>query len=236
MIRAIPATIATLCALGVVSACGSDADHAAPVTETVTVEGSPGATGAPTTAAGGTATVTVTQAPASAAAPSFDCAKAGSEAEKLVCKDPELAALDRTLADDYQKALSRPGSDKDMLLSTQNGWVSGRDDCWKEADLGRCVREAYLTRIFELRSTDGAVQEAPVVSYDCPDGRALTAQFYNDVDPQVAVLKLGADTAITFAQPAASGARYGRTGVDFWEHQGEVKVNFSGDEFTCRTR
>ncbi|WP_093294643.1 hypothetical protein [Pseudoxanthomonas sp. CF385] len=30
--------------------------------------------------------------------PSFDCAKAASEAEKLVCGDAELAALDRQLA------------------------------------------------------------------------------------------------------------------------------------------
>ncbi len=36
-----------------------------------------------------------------AAEPAFDCAKAESSAEELICSNEDLAALDRTLADVY---------------------------------------------------------------------------------------------------------------------------------------
>ena len=48
-----------------------------------------------------------------------------------------------------------------------------------------------------------------------------------------AVITWGDDQAIVFPQPAASGARYGRQGLDFWEHQGEVKVDFYGNRLAC---
>ncbi|MFO1429137.1 MAG: hypothetical protein U1F76_03200 [Candidatus Competibacteraceae bacterium] len=35
--------------------------------------------------------------PAHAAQPSFNCSKASHEVEQLICKDAELAALDRSL-------------------------------------------------------------------------------------------------------------------------------------------
>ena len=92
-----------------------------------------------------------------ATGPSFDCGKAESEAEKLVCSEPRLAALDRQLADEYQHALAEPGTDKAVLESVQRGWVSGRDDCWKADDVRRCVLESYQTRLVELKGRVKAV-------------------------------------------------------------------------------
>lgn len=63
----------------------------------------------------------------------------------------------------------------------------------------------------------------------------MTAQFYNQFDPKAAVLTWGTDTAIVFAEPSGGGARYGRDGVEFWEHQGEVTVDFYGNESVCQT-
>ncbi len=197
-----------LCLVGALSACGSGSEHTGP----------------------GTAPATTTPT-----GPSFDCAKAGSEAEKLVCNDPGLAALDRRLADEYDKALNRPGADKSTLQGAQHGWATGRDDCAQAGDVSRCVRESYQTRIFELRTSDPAVPAPPVVTYSCPGDKAFTARFYHEFDPRVAVLTWGEDSAVTFGEPAASGAKYGRDGIDFWEHHGEVKVNFFGNEFTCHT-
>ena len=42
---------------------------------------------------------------ASAAGPSFDCAKAASDIEKLICQDSELAELDNSLAELYSVLL-----------------------------------------------------------------------------------------------------------------------------------
>jgi uncharacterized protein len=216
--------------------CASGPDHARHPAETVTVTASSGAAAPAMTSGAGTTTVTVSPAaPAGTSGPSFDCAKADSEAEKMVCGDPELAKLDRQLADEYTSALSRPGADTATLHTTQNGWVSGRDDCWNEDDVHGCVLDGYRTRIFELRTSGGAVPAPPVVSCQCPGDKAFTAQFYDGFDPKAAVLKWGEDSAVTFAEPTGRGTQYGRSGVEFSEHRGEVKVNFYGNEFTCRT-
>ena len=169
----------------------------------------------------------VANAPAMAP-PSFDCAKAESAAEKLVCGDAELAALDRQLATRYAER-------KDVDPAVQRGWAKGRDDCWKQPDLRLCVQEAYRTRLVELAiGAPGMVVPTPV-EYRCSDNRLpFTMVYYNDIDPAAAVMTWGNDQAIVFPQPAASGAKYGRVGIEYWEHQGEASVDFFGNKLSCK--
>ncbi|MFC6760770.1 lysozyme inhibitor LprI family protein [Sulfitobacter porphyrae] len=89
--------------------------------------------------------------------PAFDCAKAESSAETLICEDAGLAALDRRLADRFAAALAvSEGLDADAeettrtLRAMQRGWISGRDECWKEPDLRACIETEYLRREAEL--------------------------------------------------------------------------------------
>ena len=141
------------------------------------------------------------------APPSFDCARAGSAAEKLVCGDAELAALDRQLAARYAQA-----TDADPAV--QRGWVKERDACWKADDLRLCVLEAYRTRLVELAIGAPGRVVPTTVEYRCSDNRQpFTMVYYNDIDPQAAVMTWGNDQAIVFPQPAASGAKYGRVGI-----------------------
>ncbi|HNV84717.1 MAG TPA: hypothetical protein PLF92_00475 [Arenimonas sp.] len=86
--------------------------------------------------------------------PSFDCAKADSSAQKLVCTDPNLAALDREV--DRLFLLAKNGKSlsderRKELLALQRGWIKGRDDCWKSDDLRYCIVDSYVSRIHELR-------------------------------------------------------------------------------------
>lgn len=185
-------------------------------------EAPPAATPAPVEAPS-----TATTAPA-LAPPSFDCAKASSEAEKLVCGDAELAALDRQLAQRYAQA-----EKKDPAV--ERGWAKGRDDCWKEEDPRLCVFDAYRTRLVELAIQAPGATVPKAVEYRCSDNATpFTMTYYNDIDPQAAVMTWGNDQAIVFPQPAASGAKYGRTGVEYWEHQGEASVDFFGNKLSCR--
>ena len=72
------------------------------------------------------------------------------------------------------------------------------------------------------------------VEYRCSDNRKpFTMVYYNDIDPQAAVMTWGNDQAIVFPQPAASGAKYGRVGIEYWEHQGEASVDFFGNKLSC---
>jgi uncharacterized protein len=89
---------------------------------------------------------------AQAAQPSFDCSKATHEAEQLICKDSELASLDRSLAELYASVLKNtPASKQGALKTEQRGWVKGRDECWKSADQRGCIKSEYEMRIKELK-------------------------------------------------------------------------------------
>ncbi|MBD9480380.1 MliC family protein [Pseudoxanthomonas sp. PXM02] len=195
-------------------------------------EGAPPVANAPAPSLADTTPAAAPAGPANAATPaiappSFDCAKAASEAEKLVCSDAELAALDRRLSARYREA-------KDADPAIQRGWAKGRDDCWKAQDARLCVLEAYQTRLAELAIAAPGMAVPKKVEYRCSDNRApFTMTYYNDLDPPAAIMALGNDQAIVFPQPAASGAKYGRVGVEYWEHQGEASVDFFGTRLSC---
>jgi uncharacterized protein len=166
---------------------------------------------------------------------SFDCIKADREVEKMICDDPPLASLDRQLGEEYRHTLAAPGADRSALEGTQRGWVSGRNECWQADEARRCVVEAYRTRLVELKIDDPDTVTPPTVTYECPGGTSFTARFYNQFDPPAAIVTRGADTAVVFARQSGSGAHYGREGVDYWEHQGQITVDFYGDRFVCST-
>ena len=87
-----------------------------------------------------------------AAQPSFDCGKAEHEVEELICKDGELAALDRSLTSLYAKVYENtPAAERKRLKAEQIGWIKGRDDCWKADDQRACVKDEYEMRIRELK-------------------------------------------------------------------------------------
>lgn len=212
-----------LCTLAFIAGCSK------PATEADAAAAPPEAPAAPA------APPEAPAAPVAAAdpTPSFDCAKAESEAETLVCSTPSLAALDRRLAEVYAAAKAKkPDS---TVVAEQRGWVKGRDECWKADDKPRCVEEEYKTRIVQLLIDTGDAVAPTPVEYACDDKSVRFAvAYWNDLDPQAAVVTYNNDQAIAFPVKSASGARYGRVGVDVWEHQGEVKVDFFGIKLTCK--
>ena len=171
--------------------------------------------------------------PAEPVKPSFDCAKTEHEAETLVCTDYGLAALDNRLDELYAAELAKPGASKD-LAATQRGWVKGRDECWKADDKKLCVEESYRTRIAELQINSPGAMAATAVEFKCNDNsKPFTMAYYNELDDKPAIITLGNDQAIIFPQPAASGAKYGRKGIEYWEHQGKSTVDFFGIALEC---
>lgn len=60
--------------------------------------------------------------------PSFDCAKAATTAENLICGDSALAALDQSLSDAFQALRQQhTGAARDRLVSDQRAWLADRD-------------------------------------------------------------------------------------------------------------
>ena len=184
------------------------------------------------------ALLALTCGPAVASAPSFDCSKSNGEVETLICDDPALSALDRKLAAAYDRALERVAQDGyEDPRAMQRGWVKGRNDCWKAADVRACVETSYRERIAELQIQYGDMEVPSPVNYRCGD-MDLAVVFYPETDPPTAVLTpMGANDGgqvITFLARSGSGARYEGPNVSFWEHHGEAALTWQGKEMTCR--
>lgn len=79
---------------------------------------------------------------AAATSPSFDCRKATTPVEKLICTHPELSRLDVSLAETYKEAVSKDRSVRD----DQRAWNREKNKC---ADVD-CLKNAYEDRISEL--------------------------------------------------------------------------------------
>lgn len=59
--------------------------------------------------------------------PSFDCRKAATLVEKLICSDPTLGDLDRKMADRFARALeSAQPSSRGAIIKDQLRWLQGR--------------------------------------------------------------------------------------------------------------
>lgn len=79
--------------------------------------------------------------------PSFDCAKATSNAEKLICSNAELATSDTELSRAYKTALSNHPDQAESIRTEQLNWLKNiRDQC---ADAS-CMLAAYRNRNTEL--------------------------------------------------------------------------------------
>jgi uncharacterized protein len=175
------------------------------------------------------------------AGPSFDCSqKLTSSVEQRICKDPKLAALDRQLADAYAAAQAKTTeADKQALTASQQGWIKGRNDCWKGPDVPACVTAAYHDRISELQARYALIPAFGTGRYLCtgPPAQELTAEFF-ETDPPTAMIQFSGATQFMRVTGSGSGARYVGGNRQFWEHQGvaTLRWNASGRELSCPMR
>ena len=83
--------------------------------------------------------------------PSFDCAKATTKVEKMICEDSsgELQNLDRQISQIYQDTKAKLGKNaKKALLDSQKSWLKTRERCESK----ECLKESLQSRIKELQS------------------------------------------------------------------------------------
>lgn len=90
--------------------------------------------------------------------PSFDCAKAKTRVEKLICSDAELAKLDREMSSEYHSLVSDKTLDgelKEILKNNQKKWLDSREKtpCLENEDVSeqqKCIKNVYRIRIKEI--------------------------------------------------------------------------------------
>lgn len=78
--------------------------------------------------------------------PSFDCGKANTNAEKIICSSKILADADTEMASVYKEALAST-IDKKTLKDEQVLWLRSHRDVCKDV---LCMEEAYQNRISQL--------------------------------------------------------------------------------------
>ena len=89
-------------------------------------------------------------APIARAEPSFDCAKAQSKAETLICfPEMDLEWLDRQMARLFKLAKSQPNADRDRLTGEQRAFLGRRDACGADSE---CIARVYKERLRNLAS------------------------------------------------------------------------------------
>ncbi len=167
--------------------------------------------------------------------PSFACAEARLPAEKIVCASRELAAMDRKLNETYGDALRTwPADEQTRQRAAQKQWLAQRNACSKADDAPLCLRDAYRRREIELEILSGKLPAPKPKSYLCKglEGEPFTAAFY-PTDPPAAVVTRGDRQVIAVATPSGNGLRYAGKGVEFWEQEGEVSVEWDKVKFVC---
>lgn len=115
---------------------------------------------------------------AAASGPSFDCARARTKIEHVICASDELGALDREEARLYRLALAGPAQERGGLVARQRQFLRDRDQCVEEETtdtVPQCVRDAYLGDIADLRrlaglsGDTGGISSGPI-QFTCDGG------------------------------------------------------------------
>ena len=76
---------------------------------------------------------------------SFDCGKAGTPVEKMICANEELSRLDDALAETYSLEVDSANATAN-LRGSQKAWLTSRNMCRDIA----CIRQNYEQRLADL--------------------------------------------------------------------------------------
>lgn len=175
---------------------------------------------------------------AAGASPSFDCRKVGrGSVADQVCRDEELARLDRKLATVYAAARRKASAERPPTLTAeQRGWVKGRDDCGKSEDRRGCVVESYRRRTAELQARYRLVPGVGPVRYACagnPANEIVVNLFATD--PPVLIAERGDQVSTMFRSNAAAAAGYVGRNESFREEGTDavVRWGYGTPEMRC---
>lgn len=163
----------------------------------------------------------------SALAQSFDCARATTTVERLVCADKQLGELDVSLAAALHKALVTYPARRRELLSDERAWIAERDArcaaraAGKAEAMLQCVAELYRAQIAYLDSlthpqtaADGSSASGPHANASADVAICYTvADRYRELGgpglgkPPLAALASSQHSGVTMSEPLGKVAK-----------------------------
>ena len=114
-------------------------------------------------------------------AASFDCAKAKSRAEILVCSDSELSSLDDDLAKIYLKAKSLASSPADFKAQGEREWKKRETTCIDK----QCLLAWYSQRRDQLLSVINAQTSKPPPPQSAKDSAVIAQKQDNTIAEKI---------------------------------------------------
>jgi uncharacterized protein len=171
--------------------------------------------------------------------PSYDCGNVQvNSIEELICKDNDLAVLDRKLSIIYSAAAKKATNEyPPVLKAEQRGWIKGRNECWKAEDKHACVKDEYKRRIAELQARYRLVQGNGPVHFICDENSVneVIVTFFQ-TDPPTLIAERGDRVSLMYLQPSGSGTKYTGRNETYWEHQGEASITwgYGAPQMRCK--
>lgn len=155
--------------------------------------------------------------------PSFDCTKARSQAERLICSDSELSALDADLAALYKQAKSAAKDKRAFARASAAEWKKREATCLDKP----CLVDWYALRRRQLSdilgSTDGPNAPSPTAA---SDASATPESAVDLTNAKVLDEKYGIDAEVRCASGADDYLR-SVTKYDFrWDDIGFLGFKF----------
>jgi len=78
---------------------------------------------------------------------SFDCTKATTNVEKMICQNESLSKLDENLSQSFKEAMQQ-STDKEQLKKVQLGWLKERNTCKSV----KCIKQKYEERLLSFEN------------------------------------------------------------------------------------
>lgn len=153
---------------------------------------------------------------AGAASPSFDCAKAGNWAEKQICKNDELAALDGWFGPLYGQVVARlPKADAEALRTERKAWLKDRNACKDDKDGVGCLKARYRDFVGRLEQRLAQLSGGSAATAAAPAPRSPLEECGAGSDVRACLEGLlgTAETDLTNAEGAQTGEGAGESNV-----------------------
>lgn len=108
----------------------------------------------------------------------FDCGKASSSVEKMICANPSVSAQDDTLSRLYKWVLEEaPAANKPNITAAQKSWIAQKRNTCTAAD---CLSSAYDARIQELAAIKFSGGSATYIG-EAAEVARITKQIQQDL-------------------------------------------------------
>ncbi len=139
--------------------------------------------------------------------PSFDCRKARSTPEKIICSDADLARMDRELADLYRAAKSSARDPQEFQKNSAQEWRIREETCRDRACLVQWYEKRKLQLAAAVNPSISTVNRQAAVSPPAPVPLAVvSAQPTPMRAPEVAAPKPVAVSPTPASVPATASA------------------------------